>query len=118
LISVDDASYANWLSSLQIEGAVKSVFPFLWFDSLNKLTETSLPDRSLWTNNLKNKKLSDSDWNGVNRVWLEQNMTTMADFLRFYNNGDVSHFVLGVEKQRQFWVSEDICMLTPSKEMS
>jgi len=112
------ASYANWLISVQIAGAAKSVFPFTWFDSLSKLAETRLPHRSLWTNNLKNKKLSDDDWNDVNRVWTEQNMTTMADFLRFYNNGDVSHFVLGVEKQREFWVSEGICMLTDGVSLS
>ncbi len=87
------ASYDGWLQSLKIEGLAKSRFPFTWFDSLEKLSETQLPDRELWRNDLKNTPLTDSEWAGVVGAWNDRNMTTMKDFL-----GEEKLLILGTRK--------------------
>ena len=76
-----EASYDGWLQSLKIPGLAKSRFPFTWFDSLEKLAETRLPDRKFWRNDLKNTPLTDAEWSGVGQVWVERGMGTMRDFL-------------------------------------
>ena len=112
------ASYSNWLKSLHIPGAAKSFFPFSWFDSLEKLKETRLPDRKWWTNDIRQEKLTDEEWEEINSAWKTNGMKTMRCFLEYYNNKDVSHFIQGIQKQQEFWKEQGICMISQGVSLS
>ncbi len=112
------ASYSEWLKSLEIPDAEKSFFPFGWFDSLEKLEQRQLPPRELWTNDLKAQPLTDAEWGEIENAWKSESMKTMKDFLKYYNNKDVSHFVDGVIKQKKFWEEYGICMITDAVSLS
>ena len=81
----------------------KGYFPYEWFDSVEKLNHTSLPDHSDFFSSLKQTNISEEAYAFCQKVWENQKMTTFKDFLKWYNILDVEPFVEAVEKMRNFF---------------
>ena len=76
----------------------KGQFCYSWFDDLSKLNHPSLPEKHEFFNLLKDKSISDEDYQTCWNVWYEQGMKTFGDYVRYYNNRDVLGLVEGIEK--------------------
>jgi len=57
---------------------------------------------------LKNQELSESDYEAVQQLWLDNNFTTMAQYLEFYNKLDVTGFVAAADAFRTWWTNQNI----------
>ena len=90
-------SLAKFYASYGVTTA-KGFFPYSWFDSLDKLTETSLPDNDKFYSILTKKTITLEEHQLCQDVWTREGMVVFADFVRYYNNGDVVGFVEAVEK--------------------
>ena len=77
----------------------KGFLPYEWLDSLDKLKDRQLPPKTAFDSELKNTTMSDEDYAYCQDVWRTENMQTMYDFLKWYNNRDVGPFVEAIEKQ-------------------
>ena len=104
-------SYDSFLKAYQCS-QTKGFFPYEWFDSLEKLNHPNLPPHQAFHTTLKNENISDEEYAYCRRVWSETGMTTMRDFLIWYNNRDVQPFVEAVEKMINFYRERGIDMLT------
>ena len=67
----------------------KGVFPYDWFDSLDKLKQPHLPSKDEFFSRLYNKAISDDDYATVKRVWSETGCRTMQDYHDLYLKADV-----------------------------
>ena len=76
----------------------KGFFRYEWMTSLDKLEATSLPPHEAFFSALKNENISQEDYQLCQRVWQEQNMATMRDFLIWYNNKDVEPMLEAIDK--------------------
>ena len=59
--------------------------------------------KSAFDSELKNTTMSDEDYAYCQDVWRTENMQTMYDFLKWYNNRDVGPFVEAIEKQMDIY---------------
>ncbi len=84
-------------------GAVKQVFPYEFFDSLEKLNYEFLPSKDEFYSRLKQKHITDEDYNQCLELWRTENMQSMRDFLINYNISDVKPFLEAVNKQFEFY---------------
>ncbi len=113
------SSYSKFLKAFGIVEK-KSFFPYEWLTSADKLQQQYLPSYEEFYSSLKKANVLEmeySRWDGkgdapptgqenyehLKQIWLELNMTTMKDFLVYYNNLDVGPFVLAVEKMKNFY---------------
>ena len=103
-------SYAKYLKAFKCTQA-KGFFPYEWMDSIEKLNRTSLPERESFYSSLKDEHLSEEDYAYCQRVWRDEGMQTMRDFLVWYNNLDVVPFVEAVKRQRSIYREKGIDML-------
>ena len=87
---------------------VKGHFPYEWFDSVEKLEHKELPPKSAFYSKLKDTNITDEDYKRCLGVWKDNNMNTMRDFLKWYNNLDVSPMVEAITKMRQFYINKNI----------
>ena len=62
----------------------KGIFPYSWFDNLNKLNNTCLPNQSDFFNDLKNEHISDDDYNHAIKVWESFNIKTFKEYHDIY----------------------------------
>ena len=76
----------------------KGQFPYQYFDSINKLHANSLPKREEFTSLLKNKTITEKEWQICDDIWKREGMSTFGDYVRYYNNHDVIGLVEVVEK--------------------
>ncbi len=51
---------------------------------------------------MKNKNITDEEYNICVNAWNDNNMKTFKDFLEWYNNIDVLPFIETVEKMKDF----------------
>ena len=91
-------SYASYLKAFQCKEQ-KGFFCYEYVDDYSKLAETSLPPHEKFYSHLKNENISDEEYAWCQRVWKENNMQTLSDFLKFYNICDVVPFISALEKQ-------------------
>ena len=75
----------------------KGFFPYSWLTSLNVLNETKLPPKDKFYNDLLDQPISNEDYSTCKNIWEENNMKTMVDYLKYYNNCDVVPFVESIE---------------------
>ena len=75
----------------------KGHFPYEYIDDLQKLKERSLPHQAAFFSRLKNEGISDTDYALCQEAWRTDQMTTMRDFLVFYNNRDVVPFLEAID---------------------
>ena len=59
---------------------------------------------------LKNEGISDEHYTLCHKVWHDNRMTTMRDFLVWYNNRDVVPFLDAIDKQLAFYRQQNIDM--------
>ena len=101
------SSYAKFLKAFGVEQA-KGMFCYEYFDSPDKLEETSLPPHEAFYSELKDSNITPEDYDYLKTVWRDNNMKTLKDFLIWYNNLDVGPFVEAVEKLQSFYQKEGI----------
>ena len=90
------SNYAGYLKAFGVVEP-KGLFPYQWVDSLDKLKFESLPPQEAFYSTLKKECISDEDYEFCKRVWLEEEIRTMRDFLVWYNNCDVKPFLKAIE---------------------
>ena len=94
--------YATYLKAYQCV-AMKGYFPYEWMDDLEKLNWTSLPSHQDFFSTLKNTNISNEEYTYCQQIWKDEEMTTMKDYLIWYNNRDVVPFLEALEKQFMFY---------------
>ena len=67
----------------------KGVFPYDWFDSLEKLEEKRLPQIDKFYSKLNNENINETDYQHAKNVWKKFNMKNMRDYHNLYLKTDV-----------------------------
>lgn len=67
----------------------KGVFPYEWFDSPDKLKETSLPAIEEFYSNLREEGITEAEYERAQNVWSTLKMKTFEEYLMFYLKTDV-----------------------------
>ena len=88
----------------------KGHFPYEYMDNLRKLDDQALPTQTAFFSQLKNEGISDTDYAACQAVWGDNQMTTMSDYLIWYNNRDVIPFLEAIAKQSGFYKHQNIDM--------
>ena len=100
-------SYAKYLTAYGCE-LQKGHFPYEYMDGVGKLDDRALPPQSAFFSQLKNEGISDADYARCQTVWRDNGMTTMRDYLVWYNNRDVTPFLEAIDKQAAFYHDQHI----------
>ena len=85
----------------------KGVFPYSYFDSLERLQETSLPPRSEFTNDLTGDECSEEEYRIAQTAWLEFGCQTFGDYLMRYLEMDVRQLADVFERFRKVSLEQD-----------
>ena len=88
----------------------KGHFPYEYMDDVRKLDDCVLPPQAAFYSRLKNEGISDEDYARCQAVWHDNKMTTLRDFLVWYNNRDVVPFLEAIDKQFAFYQKQHIDM--------
>jgi hypothetical protein len=67
----------------------KGVFPYQYFNSLERFKETKLPPKEKFYNSLKEEEISDEDYERAQKIWKNFNCKTFEDFHNHYLMTDV-----------------------------
>jgi hypothetical protein len=102
-------SLDKWLKAYKCS-MTKGFFPYEWLDSYDKLYQDHLPSYEEWYSSLKGQNISIEDYEYCKDVWIKNNMKTMKDFLRWYNNCDVIPMVDAINKMFIFYRDKDLDM--------
>ena len=88
----------------------KGIFPYEWFDSLEKLNQKSLPPASDFFSQLSNSNpiKSEEDYANLQEIWVTNNMQTFKDYLVYYNNLDTGPFCSALNNFIQIYKSQKI----------
>ncbi|KAG8233740.1 hypothetical protein J437_LFUL003810 [Ladona fulva] len=68
----------------------KGVYPYDFMDSIDKLEETSLPERENFYNRLTDEHVSEEDYEHANNVWNSFQCKTLGDYSDVYLKSDVT----------------------------
>ena len=104
-----DVSYDKYLKAYGCE-LQKGHFPYEYMDGIGKLEDRALPPQAAFFSQLKNEGISDTDYAACQAVWGDNQMTTMRDYLIWYNNRDVTPFLDAIAKQAGFYKHQNIDM--------
>ena len=102
-------SYDKYLKAYGCE-LQKGHFPYEYMDDLHKLEDRALPPQAAFFSRLKNEGISNDDYARCQAVWRNNQMTTMRDYLVWYNNRDVTPFLDAIAKQAGFYKHQNIDM--------
>ena len=102
-------SYDKYLKAYGCE-LQKGHFPYEYMDDLHKLEDRALPPQAAFFSRLKNEGISNDDYARCQAVWRNNQMTTMRDYLVWYNNRDVTPFLDAIAKQFAFYHDRGIDM--------
>ena len=102
-------SYDKYLKAYGCE-VTKGNFPYEYMDCLEKLDDTMLPPKEAFYSRLKNEGISDDDYASCEKAWRDNDMTTLRDFLVWYNNRDVVPFLQAIHRQFAFYEQRGIDM--------
>ena len=102
-------SYDKYLKAYGCE-LQKGHFPYEYMDGIGKLADRALPPQAAFFSQLKNEGISDTDYAACQAVWGDNQMTTMRDYLIWYNNRDVTPFLDAIAKQAAFYRDRHIDM--------
>ena len=67
----------------------KGVYPFEYMDSFKKISEDKLPDKSIFFSSLKDKCISEKDYQRANGIWNAFKMNSMGDYHDLHLKTDV-----------------------------
>ena len=102
-------SYDKYLKAYGCE-LQKGHFPYEYMDGIGKLADRALPPQAAFYSQLKSEEISNDDYARCQAVWRNNQMTTMRDYLVWYNNRDVTPFLDAIAKQFAFYRDRDIDM--------
>ena len=102
-------SYDKYLKAYGCE-LQKGHFPYEYMDDLHKLEDRAQPPQAAFFSRLKNEGISNDDYARCQAVWRDNGMTTMRDYLIWYNNRDVIPFLEAITKQFAFYHDRGIDM--------
>ena len=85
----------------------KGVFPYSYFDSLEKLETTSLPPREAFRNDLTGEECDEDEYKFAQRAWQEFGCQKFDDYLKSYLFLDVLLLACVFEKFREQSLEED-----------
>ena len=103
-------SYSKYLAAYNVpEG--KGFFPYEYVRDLSQLEEPTLPPKRAFYSQLRKQGITEEDYAFCQRVWREEGMSSLKDFLVWYNNLDVVPFLAALEKQVQFYQGLGLDML-------
>ena len=102
-------SYAKYLTAYSC-AQQKGHFPYEYMNDLCKLEDRALPPQSAFFSRLTSEGISDTDYAACQAVWRDNRMTTMRDYLIWYNNCDVEPFLEAIAKQATFYHDRHIDM--------
>ena len=102
-------SYDKYLKAYGCE-VTKGHFPYEYMNRLEKLDDTVLPSKEAFFSRLKNEGISDEDYASCQEAWCDNDMTTLRDFLVWYNNRDVVPFLQAIDRQFDFYQQRGIDM--------
>ena len=102
-------SYDKYLKAYGCE-LQKGHFPYEYMDGIGKLADRALPPQAAFYSQLKSEEISDADYARCQAVWHDNQMTTMRDYLIWYNNRDVTPFLEAIAKQFTFYRDRGIDM--------
>ena len=102
-------SYDKYLKAYGCK-ITKGFFPYEYMDCLERLDDTTLPPKEAFFSQLKNEGISDEDYVGCQEAWRDNGMTTLRDFLVWYNNRDVVPFLQAIDRQFAFYQQRGIDM--------
>ena len=102
-------SYDKYLKAYGCE-LQKGHFPYEYMDGIGKLEDRALPPQAAFYSQLKSEEISDADYARCQAVWHDNGMTTLRDYLVWYNNRDVTPFLEAIAKQFTFYCDRDIDM--------
>ena len=88
----------------------KGHFPYEYINDMCKLEDRALPPQSAFFSRLTSEGISDTDYAACQAVWRDNRMTTMRDYLIWYNNRDVEPFLEAIAKQATFYHDRHIDM--------
>ena len=100
-------SYDKYLKAYGCELG-KGHFPYEYMDGIGKLEDRALPPQAAFFSQLKNEGISDTDYARCQAVWHDNGMTTLRDYLVWYNNRDVTPFLEAIAKQAAFYHNRHI----------
>jgi G:T-mismatch repair DNA endonuclease (very short patch repair protein) len=103
-------SYSSYLTAFGVEES-KGFFPYEWFDDLSKLQHPCLPKQEDFYSKLKQEHISTENYRMCERIWDENGMKSMKDFLIWYNNKDVVPFLEAIEAQTKIYKEKGIDLL-------
>lgn len=89
----------------------KGFFPYEYIDDISKLKQTSLPPHRAFFSTLKNANISSEEYKYCQKIWKDNKMETLEDFLRWYSFLDVVPFLQAIEKQSEIYKTKHIDML-------
>ena len=95
-------SYDKYLKAYGCE-VTKGHFPYEYMDRLERLDDTALPSKQAFFSRLKKEGISDEDYASCQEAWRDNAMTTLRDFLVWYNNRDVVPFLQAIDRQFAFY---------------
>ena len=95
-------SYDKYLKAYGCE-VTKGHFPYEYIGRLERLDDTALPLKQAFFSRLKNEGISDEDYASCQEAWHDNAMTTLRDFLVWYNNRDVVQFLQAIDRQFAFY---------------
>ena len=78
----------------------KGIFPYEWFDSIDKLHETALPPKEAFYSKLKQCDITDKEYKQAIDCWNETKCETIKDYMMLYLKTDVLLSVDVFEKFR------------------
>jgi hypothetical protein len=76
--------------------------------SLRKLNVSQLPPHKAFYSTLKNGSISVEEYQLCQKVWEENNMTTMKEFLTWYNNKDVEPLLEAIGKMYLYYQNQNL----------
>ena len=104
-------SYEAWVKAYGCS-AQKSLLPYKWLDTAEKLNYPGLPDYPAWHSKLKGCfVLKLSEFKECKKIFKENGKQTFANWLRYYNNLDVAPGLEALEKMRAFYTEKGIDIL-------
>ena len=95
-------SYDKYLKAVGCK-LQKGHFPYEYMDDVRKLDDCVLPPQAAFYSRLKNEGISDEDYVRCQAVWHDNIITTLREFLIWYNNRDVVPFLEAIYKQFAFY---------------
>ena len=67
----------------------KGIFPYEWFDSIDKLHETTLPPKEAFYSKLKQSGITDKDYKQAKDCWNNTRCKSIKDHMMLYLKTDV-----------------------------